>query len=96
MASYDAEFDRITRQELDRLGIAAIELKDQLAKSRLDLIPTTFPSWEQYRGDLSWGHVLGMLITAFLLSLGAPFWFSVLGSMAALRPMLAGKADPSK
>ncbi len=96
VASYDAEFDRITRQELDRLGIATIELKDQLAKSRLDLIPTTFPSWEQYRGDLSWGHVLGMLITAFLLSLGAPFWFSVLGSMAALRPMLAGKADPSK
>ena len=96
VASYDDEFDRITRQELDRLGIAAIELRDQLAESRLDLIPATLPSPEQYWRALTWGHLLGMLITAFLLSLGAPFWFSVIGSMAALRPMLAGKADPSK
>lgn len=36
---------------------------------------------------------LGCLLGALLLSLGAPFWFNSLRSIANLRPMLAKKAD---
>jgi hypothetical protein len=36
-------------------------------------------------------YLLGVLITAALLSLGAPFWFNALKSLANLRPILASK-----
>jgi hypothetical protein len=36
-------------------------------------------------------YLLGVLITAALLSLGAPFWFNALKSMTNLRPILASK-----
>jgi hypothetical protein len=36
-------------------------------------------------------YILGVLITAALLSLGAPFWFNALKSMTNLRPILATK-----
>ena len=36
-------------------------------------------------------YFLGVLITAALLSLGAPFWFNALKSMTNLRPILASK-----
>ena len=38
-------------------------------------------------------HLLGMLVTALFLSLGAPFWFNMLRNMSNLRPILAGKVD---
>ena len=47
-------------------------------------VPLARPSERQ-------GYFLGVLITAALLSLGAPFWFNVLKSLANLRPILASK-----
>ena len=44
-------------------------------------------SWSQY------GTVLGWVITALLVMLGAPFWFDVLTSLASLRS--AGSKPPS-
>jgi len=38
-------------------------------------------------------HLLGMLITALSLSVGAPFWFNMLRELANLRPLLAGKVE---
>lgn len=37
-------------------------------------------------------HLLGILITASLLSLGAPFWFNALKTVSALKPIVASKA----
>jgi hypothetical protein len=39
----------------------------------------------------SWSDYLGVLATAGLLSLGAPFWFNALKSLANLRPVVAAK-----
>ena len=39
------------------------------------------------------GSVLGMLLTALLLSLGAPFWYNILGQLLRLRSILAAKDD---
>ena len=36
-------------------------------------------------------HLLGILITALLISLGAPFWYNTLRGFTNLRPFLANK-----
>lgn len=41
-----------------------------------------------------WPNIFGVLITAILLMLGAPFWFNTLRNLVSLRDALAGKSDP--
>ncbi len=48
----------------------------------------------QVDGGRVFGIVAGWLITAFMVSLGAPFWFGVLGKVANLR--LAGRVRGSR
>ena len=43
-----------------------------------------------------WSQLPGVLATAALLSLGAPFWFNMLKQLTNLRPILANKQDASK
>ena len=90
-----AQFDSLTRNRLDRLGNQMLELRRELEESRLVVIPNT---WKAYK--VSWtdfpSHLPGIVISIFLLSLGAPFWFNALRTLAALRPILAGRADPAK
>jgi hypothetical protein len=38
-------------------------------------------------------HFWGVLASAALLSMGAPFWFNALKTLGNLRPMLASKAQ---
>ena len=40
--------------------------------------------------QISFGHWLGMTFSVLLLSLGAPFWFNTLKSLASLRSTVAG------
>jgi hypothetical protein len=48
-------------------------------------------------GQPSWPQVPGVLVTAALLSLGAPFWYNMLKQLTNLRPILANKTDtPAK
>ena len=55
------------------------------------------PSHKGYlRGFTSLSAVFGMLITALLLSLGAPFWYSALGRLLQLRSALAFKDDKQR
>ncbi len=51
------------------------------------------PSSEGYWAGFHDANFLGMLMTALLLSLGAPFWYSVLGRLLQLRSLLAAKDD---
>jgi len=37
----------------------------------------------------TFSHLLGILATAGLLALGAPFWFNLLKNLMSLRPALA-------
>ena len=44
-----------------------------------------------------WPQLPGVLVTAALLSLGAPFWFNMLKQLTNLRPIVANKQDaPAK
>jgi hypothetical protein len=54
------------------------------------LLPHSVGSWLD-----GWGRInpFGVVISAMLLSLGAPFWYSALGRLLALRSVLAEKDD---
>ncbi len=73
-------------------------LKNALDQTGFDLVPSPFLHRWQHE---SWGgnlrsrlghflpHGVGMLITAALLALGAPFWFNLLKNLMSLRPAVA-------
>lgn len=73
-------------------------------KTGLQLLPEPYPlnrTWPEphwfYLFDRTWSwplhRMLGILISAALLSLGAPFWFNTLKSLTNLRPILASEVD---
>jgi len=70
----------------------AVTLRAIATKASFDI--TQF-GWKQ---DKPFGPQLpGVLTTAALLSLGAPFWFNMLKQLTNLRPLLANKQDaPAK
>jgi hypothetical protein len=41
-------------------------------------------------------HFWGILFSAGLLSLGAPFWYNALKSLSALKPTVASKEDQER
>ncbi|HEX8261399.1 MAG TPA: hypothetical protein VF547_00840, partial [Allosphingosinicella sp.] len=51
--------------------------------------------WEpaEHEGGFRWALLFGILLSAALLSLGAPFWYSVLANLLKLRSALARKDE---
>lgn len=49
-----------------------------------------YGTWDETWPDLRWGNILGVLVTAMLLALGAPFWFQMLKNLSGLRDILTG------
>jgi hypothetical protein len=56
-----------------------------LFSGSFDLVQIRWPA------AFTWKYFLGVLATAGLLSLGAPFWFNALKTLSNLRPVLATK-----
>jgi hypothetical protein len=56
----------------------------------------TLPTGGKWREGFESKNLLGMLVTALLLSLGAPFWYSALGRLLQLRSVLAAKDDAQR
>lgn len=65
-------------------------IQDDLNKSQFQLVPVPYP------GCNFDGHIWGIIASAVLLSLGAPFWFNVLSSASSMRPLLAQKVDDAE
>ncbi len=76
------------------------------ARDGLQLVPEPYPiqfagwkwhclPWFKLIAPWSWPlrHLFGIILSAGLLSLGAPFWFNLLKSLANLRPSLANEID---
>jgi hypothetical protein len=61
-----------------------------LAENGIIKCPT---SWSEWRQGINPPNIPGILITALLLSLGAPFWYNMLGKLLQLRSVLAFKDD---
>jgi hypothetical protein len=73
-------------------------LKDDIEKTGFTLVPTGLlarwddpqrPSGFYSRLRQFWPHLFGVLVTAGLLTLGAPFWFNLLKNLMSLRPAVA-------
>jgi len=45
---------------------------------------------------LDWRHLVGVVLTAGLLSLGAPFWFNTLKGLSTLRSVVAKKEQDER
>ena len=54
------------------------------------------PTSDDWGEGFTLGSVFGMLITALLLSVGAPFWYGALSQLLRLRSVLAGKDDAQR
>ena len=89
-AGVQQAFDAKVQGELKNRAQAAGQILSTLSSSG----PPDFGlrGWKDSKRD-SFQRILGLTITAFLLSLGAPFWFNILSSLTSLRPLLAGPSS---
>lgn len=78
-----------TEQGLADLKDRADQVKAQIESTQLQLVPQPWrlSAFESVRS------VLGLILTMFLLGLGAPFWFNVLRNLVGLRHTVDQKAD---
>jgi hypothetical protein len=89
-------FEEESREQAERL-------RKTVSEAGFDLMPMNFlgrwdqPTESKLHGwlrlrrqmDHTFSHLLGILATAGLLALGAPFWFNLLKNLTSLRPALA-------
>jgi hypothetical protein len=60
-------------------------------------VPTSLSDWiGRWTGDRWPTKMLGIVFTAMLLSLGAPFWYNALKNLIRLRSMIAQKDDDQR
>jgi hypothetical protein len=90
------KFEESSREQAERL-------RKTVHEAGFDLVPVNFlgrwdqpaesqlHGWPRLRRQIghTFSHVLGILVTAGLLALGAPFWFNLLKNLTSLRPALA-------
>ena len=88
VAAYDQEVNAELATDVDKLIDHSASLKRQLARSQFQLFPEEWRGWKPSKHELP-----GLLIAAAFLSLGAPFWYNTLKSLASLRPRLAMKQE---
>lgn len=81
-------------------GLPAPTSSDEVARKYRAFLATngiiTLPSTAGWRASFANTSLFGMLITALLLSLGAPFWYGALGKLLQLRSALAVKDDAQR
>ena len=77
-----AALDEQARRELAQLS--------KLAEAGVVPLP------ENWLGDWGWGKFPGIILSAMLLSLGAPFWYNALKNLVRLRPLLAMKEEAER
>jgi hypothetical protein len=87
---YDSAFTVATKDWIGQLADSATAIRAQLGEAGFPLASADL-SLKDYTNNR--GRLIGVLISAILLSLGAPFWFNALRQLANLRPILAGKVD---
>jgi len=74
-------------------GALDIQYMSFLAENGLVAAPRSPAEWTKRWAQT---NIVGVLITALLLSLGAPFWYSALGKLLQLRSVLAVKDDDQR
>ncbi len=90
LAALDSAIDKAVQDSLKTSGQQFSEVKVDLEKSGFGLFPPTGKGrWGKTWGDHVGGHIWGMIFSAALLSLGAPFWYNALKNLSSLRSKVA-------
>jgi hypothetical protein len=71
----------------------ALSHLEKTALGDLVAMPESFTAWRQ---GWTGSSAIGVIFTAMLLSLGAPFWYNALKNLVGLRPQLAAKDDAQR
>ena len=88
VSDYTDTATKLSRKRVDDWAQKFGTINEAFSKTGMELIPKPFGQWSWAILDL-----LGILASAALLSLGAPFWFNSLKSLMNLRPLLAQQVD---
>jgi hypothetical protein len=73
------------------------QLFQELASADLLAAPGSFAEWKaNWAGGRLHPNPVGVLLTAVLLSFGAPFWYNILKNLLQLRSVLAQKDDAQR
>lgn len=104
-ARIDTKYKSLVILELKK---QAQKLASSLKDAGIEFKSKPLPKWNGLRGwkelfgwpaFFMWDdktNLAGILLTAALLSLGAPFWFNLLKQLTNLRPLVATKQDEQK
>jgi hypothetical protein len=84
-----AKLDNHVQERLKQEAQDFTRVKSDLERTGFELLPSSFSRWSPSYFDGVFKHFFGILISASLLSLGAPFWFNILNSLTNLRSLLA-------
>lgn len=84
------EFDKIPSEERRQMF-------NTLASADLVSVPASFAEWKaNWSGNRLHPNFIGVLLSAMLLSFGAPFWYNALKNVLQLRSILAQKDDEQR
>jgi hypothetical protein len=89
LAAFDKEIAAGSRALLEQRAKDGAEVRSILTNASFDVLQV---HWK--KDAPVWPELPGVLATAALLSMGAPFWFNLLKSLTNLRPVVANKQDP--
>jgi len=86
VGAYESRLDDLVGESRD---VAVDEAKKAMSSlALLGIEPWGDPQFYSGGGSIRWANLLGVLVTALLLSFGAPFWFDNLKRVAGLRDAL--------
>ena len=102
--TFDAAVDAGLGTDLDRLADQALTVSGIMKATGFQLVPDPYHSWDispwwpapPFSGRPANLHFWGILFSAGLLSLGAPFWYNALKSLSALKPVVATRAEQER
>jgi hypothetical protein len=88
----------LEQHEFDKIPSAERSLVfNKLATADLVAVPASFSEWRaNWSGSGLHPNPMGVLLSAVLLSFGAPFWYNALKNLLQLRSVLAQKDDDQR
>ncbi len=94
-----AQAEKVQQPERQKLQLTDAEIQNihDLMTNNLVGVPTSWSDWRnRWSGDNAVMKVIGILLSAVLLSLGAPFWYTALQNLIRLRSLVASKDDQQR
>ena len=92
VADYSQLLDEVAERKMEETRQTVEGAMEQLAQYDIELWPRGLEYYIEGSGNPRWDAIIGVIITAILLSFGGSFWFEQLRNVLALRDSMAGGA----